>query len=568
MYRFTAKRQMAGNICLVLFVAFFLSVVGSQGWVGEAEAQPNYNEHLAGKDITYASGKVNITIWLKPITGVTFNNILFDLSTALGIADAVYATVYENVYYEPVGTNVYKFVYVQDYTPSPGYTLKSPSLIAVDVVYLPGGDLKIVFKDAFFRPPKGGGEAPAPGPVTLPADTGKYTEDKEKGQVILEVETSKALEKAGDQAITVEIPAGVTQPTREVKLPSDLVEKATELKKDLVINTGQAKVSIPPEAIPLKDLVPAGAKAEVRLTTAEVAQARVEELLKETPPEAARGLTLAGKVLELKLEVFADGKPVEGREFSRPVTVTFNYGQVPAGVNEDKLGIYRRDEAARAWAYVGGKVDKLAKLISARLRSFSTYTVMEYNKTFADLDSHWAKADVELMASRHVAKGMTADLFEPQRQITRAQFAAFLLRALGLGEYRPAKATFTDVSGDRWYYGVVEAAAQAGLVAGYPEGDFKPERPVTREEMAAMVVRAMKAGGKEFLLGESESEQVLAGFTDGSKVSGWARVVAATAAKAGIVAGRAPGQYVPAADATRAEGLVMIKRLMGFLDAL
>ena len=81
---------------------------------------------------------------------------------------------------------------------------------------------------------------------------------------------------------------------------------------------------------------------------------------------------------------------------------------------------------------------------------------MEYNKTFADVDAaSWAKSYIELLAARHIAEGIDDSRFDPKGIVTRAQFAAFIARALGLetGKY---SGTFSDVKKGDWYYTAVK----------------------------------------------------------------------------------------------------------------
>ncbi|MEX0973786.1 MAG: S-layer homology domain-containing protein [Bacillota bacterium] len=94
------------------------------------------------------------------------------------------------------------------------------------------------------------------------------------------------------------------------------------------------------------------------------------------------------------------------------------------------------------------------------------FVAIEFDKTFSDVTDHWAKGDIELMASKYVVKGMTDTDYWPNSPVTRAQFVTLLVRSLGLSEVAPATPTFQDVAKDTWYYGFVEAAFKAGLAGG------------------------------------------------------------------------------------------------------
>jgi len=217
--------------------------------------------------------------------------------------------------------------------------------------------------------------------------------------------------------------------------------------------------------------------------------------------------------------------------------------------------------------YVGGKVDPTNNTVSGSVSGIKEgrFVALEYNKTFDDITGHWAKADVELMASKFVVNGMTDTTFEPDATTTRAQFATMLVRCLGISEYKPAQPSFGDVAPGAWYYGFVEAAFRAGLVTGDAGtgSTFRPEASISREEMAALVVRGMKVyGAPAEAMTAAAADALLKAFGDDTSISAWARVEAAQAYAEGIILGRDGGKYAPLGNGTRAEGATMIKRYM------
>jgi S-layer homology domain. len=171
------------------------------------------------------------------------------------------------------------------------------------------------------------------------------------------------------------------------------------------------------------------------------------------------------------------------------------------------------------------------------------------------------------MASRHIARGVTDDTFDPEGKVTRAQFVALLTRTLGIPENKAARAHFTDVQRGDWYHGNVEAAFAAGLVKGYEDGTFRPNAHITRQEIAVMVARGVQYGGRKVDV-SGQIESLLSRFIDQNQISWWAREGAAIAVKEGIVLGRTTDQYVPDADSTRAEATVMLKRALRSLGEI
>lgn len=243
-------------------------------------------------------------------------------------------------------------------------------------------------------------------------------------------------------------------------------------------------------------------------------------------------------------------------KFTKPITVQIKYDKIKVK-NIKNIGIYTYNLVTKAWDYVGGKIDVSTGTISTNLNHFSMYTVMEYDKSFNDIKTHWAKDAIEEMAARHIASGV-GDNFEPNRNVTRAEFATLLVKSLDLS-LDESTMTFTDVISKEWYYSYVNAAAKAGLVSGY-NGRFNPNNNITREEMAVMMAKAY-----EFKKGTVTSTLNLT-FTDKDDISSWAINSVKISNLKGIIHGYPDSSFKPLNSATRAEGIVMIRNLLSLID--
>lgn len=338
--------------------------------------------------------------------------------------------------------------------------------------------------------------------------------------------------------------------TPETPQEPDASDTFTPAEAAVLEDSGKSfKLEIPVGAIEAAD----GSSVEVSVT--KIAPADVDELIDGASPPA--GFKSIGKAFEFKAEVTKDGTATAVTTFKKPVTfaVTLS-GDDLAGVSDpDKVGLFRLNDDGTL-TFVGGKLVD-GKLV-VKLYGFSKYVLAEVNVAFTDLAGHWAKGDVELMAAKYVAKGLPGGRFDPAGQVTRAQFAAMLVRAMGLPA-APASTTFTDVKTGDWFYAEVMTAVQAGIVNGMGDGTFRPGDPVTREQVAAMVARALKAAGRQ-VPGDAQAAQLLASFADAAAVSGWAVADLALAVQEGIVRGQTATAIAPAAGATRAEAAVMIAR--------
>jgi hypothetical protein len=181
---------------------------------------------------------------------------------------------------------------------------------------------------------------------------------------------------------------------------------------------------------------------------------------------------------------------------------------------------------------------------------------------FTDLDGHWARESIEFMAARAVVSGVGGGKFAPDLEVSRAEFARMIVGILGLEVIEPTGAVFDDVPKAAWYAGAVETAYAQGLVSGIGERKFAPQEKITREQMAALIARALKSAGKDVDLTDEQAGALLENYADQSLISGWARQALAEAVHAGILKGRTAATLDPRGLATRAEAVVMLKNLL------
>ncbi|WP_138753709.1 Ig-like domain-containing protein [Paenibacillus sinopodophylli] len=191
----------------------------------------------------------------------------------------------------------------------------------------------------------------------------------------------------------------------------------------------------------------------------------------------------------------------------------------------------------------------------------SAYALVTNTASFSDLSNHWAAASIHTLSRKYIVEGITATKFEPNKSITRGEFATYIAKGLGLSSDRTAAAKFKDVNTNTAMGAYIGAASAAGIVAGNTDGTFKPNSPITRQEMAVMMMRAAKVAGLTVQLPQS-SNSYLQSFTDRAKVGAWAKEDVAKSIYAGIIGGKTATTLSPLTNATRAEGAVMILRLL------
>ncbi|KRF39112.1 S-layer homology domain-containing protein [Paenibacillus sp. Soil787] len=262
-----------------------------------------------------------------------------------------------------------------------------------------------------------------------------------------------------------------------------------------------------------------------------------------------------------------DGKSVEINGFGN--TYVSRNVTIGKSVDMKKVTGVLYNEVTKKYSFVPATFEtKDGKTVATLKRNGnSIYTVVEINKNFTDIASHWSKDDVSLLANKLVIDGATDTTFAPDRNITRAEFAALVVRSLGLNT-DTTSTTFTDVKSSDWYAGAVAAAAGAKIINGYEDGSFKANAQITREELASMVVRALTFAGVKSDLSATQQAALLAKFTDASQIV-WAKGEIAAAINAGVINGLTDTTIGSSKQATRAEAAVMLKRFLtkaGFIN--
>lgn len=160
------------------------------------------------------------------------------------------------------------------------------------------------------------------------------------------------------------------------------------------------------------------------------------------------------------------------------------------------------------------------------------------------------------MYQKGYINGYEDGLFYPARNVTRAEFTKMLVMATGL--YNGGKTyAATDLKDDKgaWYTNYIACAVEAGIVDGYEDGNFYPDRTITRQEAAKMVFVAM---------GDVTEVTTTDKITDFDTVSNWAKTYVASLVEADVIAGYEDGTFQPKRLISRAETATMIDRIAGF----
>ncbi|MNC35624.1 Endo-1,4-beta-xylanase A precursor [compost metagenome] len=272
-------------------------------------------------------------------------------------------------------------------------------------------------------------------------------------------------------------------------------------------------------------------------------------------------MTLRGQPAHFAVKAVYTGKELELSAFSTYVERTI---ALPEGTDLTRITTGVALDPDGSIRHVPTKIIQKEGRYYAKLSSLDngTYAVVQHSAAFPDMAGHWAEETVKDLGSRLIVNGTDSGLYDPDREMTRAEFAAILVRGLGLKPESGA-VPFTDVSEGEWYTGVIHTAAAYQLAGGFQNGSFQPEAKITREQAMVMIARAMQVTGLRSTLSEEDAGSAqLHRFEDRSEASEWALASLEAVLQEGIAGGRTGQRLEPQALVTRAEVAVMIGRLL------
>ncbi|NJL63475.1 MAG: DUF1565 domain-containing protein [Methylacidiphilales bacterium] len=166
--------------------------------------------------------------------------------------------------------------------------------------------------------------------------------------------------------------------------------------------------------------------------------------------------------------------------------------------------------------------------------------------TFNDVSpNYWAKAYIEALASRNIIAGFPDGSFKPDAPVTRDQFAAIIAKAFNPTPKKDAIA-FTDVKSDYWAFQVIQVAARGGFISGYPDKTFKPKQEIPRVQVLVALANGLGL--------TAPNSTVLSFYSDVASIPQYATPAVAGATAKGLVVNY-PNvkQLNPNRQATRAE---------------
>jgi hypothetical protein len=178
-------------------------------------------------------------------------------------------------------------------------------------------------------------------------------------------------------------------------------------------------------------------------------------------------------------------------------------------------------------------------------------TVVKGEVVFSDVPADsWYKTYVGKIVSANVGGGYPDGTFRPLLKVTRAEFAKMICQAMGWQLVETATPSFTDVPVKHWAFKYLEAAKAHGVISGYPDGSCRPDKSISRAEIAVQLTKALSLQLNSSVLTD----------VNGS----WSAGFIGACVKAGLMGGYPDGTFRPNNETTRAEAAKVISGLLDY----
>ncbi|GAA0136212.1 hypothetical protein YSY43_30530 [Paenibacillus sp. YSY-4.3] len=410
--------------------------------------------------------------------------------------------------------------------------------------------------------------APAPSSgQTMTNQITSSTVTNENGQTVVNVSINSAkmieqLTKDGDNQTLV---ISVTQDADKVSvlLDGDVLNALEQFQQTvLAIMTPNGNYKLPAAQFNLERLsAEFGEQVQVSDLSVQVVVAK-SDTTKEILVGAAadKGLfTVMAAPVDFTITATYKNKTIDIVQFSKFVEREI---PIPSGTDPSKIttAVVLNDDGTIR--HVPTQIVSRNGITYAVIKSLtnSTYLLISHQKTFGDVQEHWANNAITDLVSRKVVNGIDAEHYAPNAPITRAEFAAIIVRALGM-DNKGMSADFKDVGTSDWYNSAVAAAQEYGIIEGYADGTFQPGKTITREEAMVIIARAMKLTDLDTDVNGVDTESILSAFADGSSVEAWAKPGVSAVVNSKLVKGNDIG-LLPKTNITRAEATALVHRML------
>jgi len=254
--------------------------------------------------------------------------------------------------------------------------------------------------------------------------------------------------------------------------------------------------------------------------------------------------------------------------FAQPVTITMSFNKSQVDPEKYDIKICCFDEQSGEWVELDNiKVDLDGSTVSGQVNHFTKLAVIATLKADAkeeksqtpapqpeiklpaDIANHWAKDSIAKLMQAGVIGGYPDGSFQPEKSVSRAEFTVMLVKALKLEAKQGS--VFKDTAA-HWAKDSINTAAAHGIISGYDQNSFGPDDQITREQAAVITARATKL---------QAGDQALS-FSDAQQISPWALSGVAAAVGNSYLRGYPDNSFRPQGYTSRAEAAAITAKLL------
>lgn len=406
-------------------------------------------------------------------------------------------------------------------------------------------------------------------------EAGKEVLSNENNKSVVTVVVNNSVIEAKIDSAIVANPSGVgnfvevsvtntKSDVAKVELTGDIIKKLETNTFDIAVNRDNVSYVIPAKEFSISSVAQTlgvtaqslqNIKIEVQITSADTTSlTKYDSNVKSNGSEMVFPPTT--------FEIVAKTSNADGTSSDVKIEKFSNYVErileIPAGVDPSKITTGIVFNADGTYSHVPTDVYQKDGKWFAKLNSLtnSDYSVIWNPIAVPSVDKHWSKEAVYDMASRLVV--MNPETFKPNDAITRADFAEYIVRALGL--YREGSKhdnPFKDVKTTDDRALAILIANEYGIITGYTDGTFKPNALISREEAMTMYQKAMAITK---LVNENPNKYK--NYNDFEQASDWSKSYIQEVVGAGVFSGKTANMLAPKANLTYAEAVQAIKNLL------
>ncbi|MEC1768098.1 DUF4073 domain-containing protein, partial [Schinkia azotoformans] len=366
-------------------------------------------------------------------------------------------------------------------------------------------------------------------------------------------ETVKKAKESGQETARIVIPDTKDEVVQvDVKIPITATNELVSGGLDLEIYTENVRINLPAASLE-------GLQEDLYF---KVVPIKEEPKRQEVENRAKSENVVKMVVGNGKLEVIGRPMTIETNLENRPVDLVLPLRDITLPTDEQERQAFLADLVIFIEHSDGEQVLVKPEVVNYKsgqlglkfgITKFSTFTILNmenWEEYLAEQDANKAQKNQEKNSHGSYVAGFPDGTYKPEKSVSRAEMAALLVRVgAELDSDAPAK-TFADVSSNHWANNVIQKASATGLMKGFTDGTFAPDKSITRAEMAAIVSRWLQ------LTGDVKTSNL-------SDIKGsWAEKDIKLVEQAGIMKGMPNGQFQPNKALTRAETVVIFNRIL------